>query len=239
MKIAHQPAYVLHALPYKETSLLVELLTRDHGRVSVVARGARRPRAAIRGVLLPFAPLEVGWFGKGEVRTLADADWVGGVPQLAGTPLLSGFYLNELSIKLIARDDPHPELFDAYDTAVRQLAGGRIAPVLRRFELDLLAAIGYAPMLEHDAAGAMIAADHAYRYLADEGAWPLAAGRGGAGRMCNVSGATLLALAVRDLASAAVQREARVLLRMLLDEALGGAELATRELLHQVAALAD
>ncbi len=239
MKITHQPAYVLHALPYKETSLLVELLTRDHGRVSVVARGARRPRAAIRGVLLPFAPLEVGWFGKGEVRTLADADWVGGVPQLAGTALLSGFYLNELSIKLVARDDPHPELFTAYDAAVRQLAGGRIAPVLRRFELDLLTAIGYAPALEHDTGGEPIEPDQPYRYLAGEGADKLAAGRSGQGRSCEVSGATLLALAAGELASGSVQREARVLLRMLLDEALGGAELSTRELLYQVATLAD
>ena len=101
-KVDHQPAFVLHSVPYKETSLIVELFTRDHGRVSVVARGARRPRAALRGLLLPFQPLKVGWFGKTELKTLAHADWQGALPQLGGVPLLAGLYLNELLLRLTA-----------------------------------------------------------------------------------------------------------------------------------------
>ena len=147
-KGGHQPAFVLHAQAYKETSLIVELFTRDHGRVSVVARGARRPRAALRGLLLPFQPLVLGWFGKTELKTLAHADWQGALPQLGGVPLLAGLYLNELLLRLTAREDPHPALFADYAATVRAIGprDGRqdMSALLRRFELRLLAELGYA-----------------------------------------------------------------------------------------------
>ncbi|MGE8357030.1 MAG: DNA repair protein RecO [Microvirgula sp.] len=234
-KVTRQPAYVLHAMPYKETSLLVEVLTRDYGRLGLVARGARRPRAAIRGVLLPFAPLEIGWFGKGEVKTLADADWLGGVPQLGGGRLMAGFYLNELLLKLLAREDPHETVYADYAATVGELAAAdaRLAPALRRFELRLIAALGYAPQLDTDRDGQPLDPEAEYGFVAGEGACL----DGDAG--CRISGATLLALAVETFSDPRVLREARQLNRHLLGHILGETELATRLLLNEVTALGD
>jgi DNA repair protein RecO (recombination protein O) len=112
------PAFVLHAYPYRETSLVVEMFCQHKGRVGLVARGARRPRSALRGVLLAFQPLEVSWAGKSELKTLHSAEWRGGIAQLRGKPLICGFYLNELLLKLLAREDPHEALFHHYSEAV-------------------------------------------------------------------------------------------------------------------------
>lgn len=120
-RIDRQQAYVLHSYPYSETSLIVDIFSRDHGRLPLLARGARRPRAALRGVLQAFQPLELAWFGSGEVRTLAKAEWQGGLPLLSGKALLLGFYLNELLLKLLPRDDAHEQLFDSYTLALQQL----------------------------------------------------------------------------------------------------------------------
>ena len=159
VKVDRQPAYVLHTQPYRETSLLVEVLSRDHGRFTLVARGARRPRSDLRGQLLPFQPLQLAWFGKGELRTLHTVDWRGGVPQFAGQRLVCGFYLNELLLRLSPRDDPSPELFQLYDRTVRGMARSDSLPdVLRRFELNLLTVLGYTPPCSEDAAGQPLAA---------------------------------------------------------------------------------
>src|SRR5471032_2445213 len=109
-----QAAFLLHSYPYRETSLVIETFTRGHGRVAMVARGARRPRSALRGVLLAFQPLLVSWSGRSELRTLHKAEWQGGLPQLKGEALLCGFYLNELLLKLLPRDDPHEQLYQTY-----------------------------------------------------------------------------------------------------------------------------
>jgi DNA repair protein RecO (recombination protein O) len=109
-----QPAFVLHTYPFRETSLVVEVFTRNGGRVGLVARGARRPRSALRGLLMAFQPLLLSWAGRSELRTLHKAEWQGGVPQLRGVQLMCGFYLNELLLKFLARDDPHDVLFSVY-----------------------------------------------------------------------------------------------------------------------------
>ena len=108
LRIIEQPGFVLHSYPYKETSLIVDVFSRDHGRIALVAKGAKRPHSQLRGVLQTFQPLSVGWSGKSEVRTLTAAEWVGGLLPLEKSALLCGFYLNELLVKLLARDDPHP-----------------------------------------------------------------------------------------------------------------------------------
>src|SRR3954464_9342317 len=113
-RISGQPAFVLHSYPYKETSLIVDMFTRDYGRVALVAKGAKRPLSKLRGVLQTFQPLSISWSGKTEVRTLTAAEWIGGLVPLEKSALLCGFYLNELLVKLLARDDPHPALFDHY-----------------------------------------------------------------------------------------------------------------------------
>ncbi|TCP11564.1 DNA replication and repair protein RecO [Crenobacter luteus] len=235
-KVDHQPAYVLHSQPWRETSLLVEVLTRDHGRLTLVARSARRPQSALRGLLLPFAPLTIAWFGKGELRTLHAADWQGGVPQLSGMALICGFYLNELAMRLSARDDANPALFAAHDAAVRALAREpAYGAVLRRYEWALLTALGFAPPLDADDAQRPIDPAARYHVVPDASPHRLESGPADAG----VGGATLIAMAAGDYADPAVRHEARGFLRACLDHHLGGRPLATRELLQAISALPE
>jgi len=232
-KIDRQPAYVLHGRAYRETSLLLEVLTPDYGRLALVARGARRPRSDLRGRLLPFQPLALSWFGKNEVRTLHVADWQGGVPQLSGLPLICGFYLNELMLRLTLRDDPQPALWQVYDQAVRALALRQgPAAVLRRFELELIRGLGYAPQLDRDEQGAEI--DPERVYCCRPGLAPqLDQGFQALDRVAMVRGATLLALAESDFSAELTRREARGFLRLILTELLGDeSRLATRDLLQ-------
>jgi DNA repair protein RecO (recombination protein O) len=151
---AVQAAYVLHRYDWSESSLILDLFTRDLGRVAVAAKGAKRPYSQLRPVLLPFQRLNVS-FGKtaadeaAEVQTLRQAEWSGGQPMLSGAALFSGFYLNELLMKLLARHDPHPLLFDAYAGTLPMLAAGGDAEqaALRAFELVLLRELGLLPEL--------------------------------------------------------------------------------------------
>lgn len=150
-RIAEEPAYVLHRYDWSESSLILELLTRNHGRVAVVAKGAKKPSSNFRPVLLPLQPLHVAFGGDAEIRTLKSAEWQGGHVMPTGDNLLSGYYLNELLMRLLARDDPHPALFDAYAATVRVLAGDSehtLQPALRAFELLLLREIGLLPTLD-------------------------------------------------------------------------------------------
>src|SRR3972149_10422306 len=147
-RLEDQPPCVLHSAPFRETSLLLEVFSRQHGRVALVARGARRPRSALRGLLMSFQPLSLSWFGKSELRTLHSAEWQGGQPQLQGTALLCGFYLNELLLNLMARDDPHQSLFDYYQRTLQRLASEPDhAATLRCFEKHMLQELGYALLL--------------------------------------------------------------------------------------------
>src|SRR5262245_3375548 len=128
-----QPAFVLHTYPYRETSAIVEAITAEYGRIAMVARGARRPRSELRGLLQGFQPLLLSWSGQGELKTLLRAEWRGGLARIAGSALLCGFYLNELLLKLLPREDPHPRLYGSYEAALAELAAGsEEAPVLRR-----------------------------------------------------------------------------------------------------------
>src|SRR3954471_10569521 len=149
-RISDEPAFVLHRYDWSESSLILEVFTRRHGRVALVAKGAKRPSSNFRPVLLPLQPLHVAFGGDAEIRTLKGAEWVGGQVMPTGDALLSGYYLNELLLRLLARDDPHPQLFDAYAAAVAVLAsehGEALEPALRAFELLLLREIGLLPSL--------------------------------------------------------------------------------------------
>lgn len=146
-----EPAFVLHRYDWSESSLILELLTRAYGRVAVVAKGAKKPSSNFRPILLPLQLLHVAFGGDGEIRTLRGAEWAGGRVMPTGDALLSGYYLNELMIRLLARDDPHPALFDAYAATVAVLAGEdapALQPALRAFELLLLREIGLLPALD-------------------------------------------------------------------------------------------
>lgn len=224
-RVDNQRAYLLHSYPYSETSLILDTFSRDHGRVPMLARGARRPRAALRGVLIGFQPLELGWFGAGEVKTLAKAEWMGGVPLLQGRCLLLGYYLNELLMKLLPREDAHPALFDAYEEALTALAGGSAdAPELRRFEKTLLREIGYGLTLDTDAEGDPLQADGLYFYLAERG--PVEA-RGDEG-VPALAGKTLLDMAADDYRDPRTRAESKVLMRQLLSHHLNGHPLQSR-----------
>ena len=149
-RIADEPAYVLHRYDWSETSLILEVFTRHHGRVALVAKGAKRPTSSFRPVLLPLQPLSLAFGGDGDIRTLKSAEWVGGHVMPTGEALLSGYYLNELLMRLTARDDPHPALFEVYAAAVRLLASGdpdALQWALRGFELLMLREMGLLPAL--------------------------------------------------------------------------------------------
>jgi len=150
-RISDEPAFVLHRYDWSESSLILEVFTRHHGRIALVAKGAKKPSSNFRPVLLPLQPLRVAFGGDAEIRTLKGAEWVGGQVMPTGEALLSGYYLNELLLRLLARDDAHPQLFDAYAAAVSVLAsehGEALEPALRAFELLLLREIGLLPSLD-------------------------------------------------------------------------------------------
>ena len=150
-RIADEPAYVLHRYDWSESSLIVEVFTRHHGRIALVAKGAKRPSSSFRPILLPMQPLHLAFGGDAEIRTLKSAEWQGGHVMPTGDALLSGYYLNELLLTLLARDDPHPTLFDVYARVVEVIAsqhGEVLQAALRSYELLLLREIGLLPQLD-------------------------------------------------------------------------------------------
>lgn len=154
-RIHAEPAYVLHRYDWSESSLILEVFTRHYGRIALVARGAKKPSSSFRPILLPLQPLHLSFGGDAEIRTLKAAQWQGGHVMPTGEGLLSGYYLNELLMRLLARDDPHPALFDAYAATVTLLAGPamELLPVaLRAFELRLLHGLGVLPALHQQTA---------------------------------------------------------------------------------------
>ncbi|HTS22850.1 MAG TPA: DNA repair protein RecO [Casimicrobiaceae bacterium] len=234
-----QPAFVLHSYPYRETSAIVETLSAAHGRVALIARGAKRTRSELRGVLQAFQPLSLSWAGAGELKTLIRAEWRGGLPLVTGSALLCGFYLNELVIKLLPREDPHPRLFEEYQMALARLASGEDqAPVLRRFELRLLAEMGYALPLTHEAdTGRPVDPAGRYYYAFDRGPRSVAAEPGR--RYPVVRGATLLALASADYAAPESAAEAKQLMREVLDYYLERRTLVSRRVVRDLRAIED
>ncbi|MBP8285598.1 MAG: DNA repair protein RecO [Rhodoferax sp.] len=150
-RISEEPAYVLHRYDWSESSLILEIFTRHHGRLALVAKGVKRPSSSFRPILLPLQPLHLAFGGEGEIKTLKAAEWQGGHVMPTGDALMSGYYLNELLLKLLAREDPHPLLFDVYSSTVQVVAsehGEALESALRAFELLLLREIGLLPLLD-------------------------------------------------------------------------------------------
>ncbi|MDM7455988.1 MAG: DNA repair protein RecO [Tepidimonas sp.] len=174
MRVHDEPAYVLHQHDWSESSLILELFTRHHGRVVLVGKGVKRPTSQFRAVLLPLVPLRVDWSGEAEVRSLKAAQYAGGHVMPAGDALLAGYYLNELVLRLMARDDPHPALFDPYAAAVQALAqGDDVSVTLRAFELLLLRQLGWLPDLALEGLRLLpLDATQAYRLLPQAGLQP-------------------------------------------------------------------
>lgn len=243
-RIVEQPAFVLHSYPYRETSLIVDVLSRDHGRVALVAKGAKRPHSALRGVLQTFQPLSLSWSGKGEVRTLTGAEWIGGILPLTGETLLCGFYVNELLVRFCAREDPYPELFRHYVIALARLARNEpSAQVLRSFERVLLRETGYALSLKETASRQPVQPDGHYVFDPERGVRNVCDFAGEADPALSaggetlpahwpvLAGQTLLDMECDDYHRPQTVAQSKALMRFLLNTWLGGAPLATRQIL--------
>jgi DNA repair protein RecO (recombination protein O) len=227
----NEPAFVLHTYPWRETSLIVETFSRHHGRLALVARGARRPLSSIKSRLLAFQPLELSWFGKGGLRTLHSAEWQGGDLRLSGRALMCGFYLNELLLKLLPPDDAHERLYDRYVETLAELSGqADPEPILRRFELDLLSELGYAQTLTELAEGGDVRPGQRYGYEFDRGVVPAGGGPSYAGK-------TLLDMAAGDYSDPRTLAEGKSLMRTLINHYLGDKPLLTRQLLIELQGL--
>jgi DNA repair protein RecO (recombination protein O) len=233
--------FILHSYPYRETSLILQAWTEKHGRLALVAKGARRPKSASRIVLVPFQPLTLDWFGRGELRTLKTAEPTVPATPLAGEALMSAFYMNELLLKLTTRDDPHERLFGAYDAAISEMRAFsrassapracELEPVLRRFELKLLQELGYALELAREAGSHVpIAAEREYFYVVERGA--VAAGAGGEtpSNAVRLRGLTLIDLERGRFEDPTTVAQSKQLMRLLIHHSLNGQELATRML---------
>lgn len=232
-RIQLQPAYVLHHRPYRDTSRILELFTRDHGRVTVFARGARgasRKGASLMSMLQPFNRLLVSWSGGGEASTLTAVEFDGAYAILPPDRLVSGYYLNELLLKLFARHDSHTDVFALYAHTIDELkTPAQPMRSLRVFEKRLLEALGYGLALSHEAGSAApIEAGRAYHYRLEQG--PVRTHDVAEGALV-FSGAALLSLAREELDDAATCSDARRLLRAALDRCLEGKELKSRQVM--------
>ena len=226
-KVDGQPAFVLHSYPFRETSLIVEVFSRDYGRVALLARGARRPRSVLRGVLMAFQPLELSWAGKGEVQTLMKAEWQGGQPLLTGKALFCGYYLNELLVNLLPREDAHPRLFSFYAEILRRFSLAPRESDLRCFERAFLQELGYGLLLLNDVNGYPVDPAACYAYEIERG--PVRLDGEGKGPLA-VRGKTLIDLAADDFADPRSLVEAKQMMRALISHHLGGKPLETRKI---------
>jgi len=224
LRVERQPAFVLHARAWRETSLLLEMFTRDHGRIGVVARGVRGARSRLpRALLQPLMPLSVAWSGSGELVTLNGVDATGPAVAVHGEALLCALYVNEIVMRLLPRHDPHAAVFEDYGIALARLAGGESASwTLRRFERDLLAQLGYGLVLDAEAeTGAPLDPGRDYAYLFESGPAPWRGAHDG----LKLRGAALLALGEDRQPSATDLAALRRLLRALIARQLDGGEL--------------
>ena len=228
-RVLNQPGFVLHSYPYKETSLLLDFFSRDYGRVTLVAKGAKRPHSALRSVLQTFQPLSVSWSGKSELRTLTAAEWVGGMLPLEKTALLCGFYLNELIVKLFAKEDTITRLFDYYVATLNALGHGENAlKILRKFEYVLLKEAGIIADLTFCTTTQEKIVAHQIYVVEPLGGVRLAVAEEYGPK---ISGQTLLDIMAENYEENVTQMESKTLMRFLLSYHLAGVKLNTRQIL--------
>lgn len=227
MRVSLQPAFVLHTRSFRDTSLLVDLFTVEHGRVSVIAHGARGAKSKLRGLLLPFVPLLVSFSGKTDLMTLGKVETNGLSYNLVGTNLLSGLYINELLVRLLAWHDPHPNIFTAYQNTLKHLQNAKnIQVALRLFEKQLLNKIGYGLALTKDVTGQAISADNYYCYEYERGFV-----KGSKNKSNTFSGKSLLALYNNNLTDPAILNDLKNLMRLIFNHLLADRPIKSRELI--------
>jgi DNA repair protein RecO (recombination protein O) len=231
-RVQQQPAYILHRRPFRDSSQIIDVLTRDYGTVAAVARGSRGSKSRLAGVLRPFMPLRISWVARSDLGTLTGAEANGPPSGLKGDALLSAYYVNELLLYFLHRHDPQPEIFELYAQTIPSLCGSAdIAPCLRSFELELLSLLGYAVNLGHTAGtNDPIDPGGNYEYRVDQGPAPVTRADG----PLVFQGSTLLAIAARDFHDPGVLRAANRLLRAAITHHLGGRELQSRKVLREV-----
>jgi DNA repair protein RecO (recombination protein O) len=232
MRVQHAPAWVLHHRPFRDTSRILDILSRDHGRLSLVARGSRSAKSRLRGILRPFTPLSLSWVSRSDLGTLTGAELAGSSLALSGDALLSAYYVNELLLKLLHKHDPQPGIFTIYSEAITKLAtGDHVVLSLRLFEIELLRMLGYALNLQHDAESQQqLVADRRYEYRPERGPVPVGDSRG----PMVFSGAALLAIGAENFAQKEVLRDAGRLLREVIAFHLDGKELQSRKVLLEL-----
>jgi len=229
MRVLLEPSFILHSKPYRESSVLLEALSRDHGRIGLIARGARGARSRWKNMLQPLRPLLLSWTQRGELGTLIDADQVAAPPVITGEPLFCAFYANELLVRFMQRHDPHAGLFDQYSRMLTALASGRAPqPVLRMFECEVLTAAGFGLQLEHESpSGQEIRPDAWYVYQPESGPVPRDPESERAEDL--VSGAALLALKSGEINDQHL-RELKFLMRKLVRYHLGDRAIRSQQL---------
>jgi DNA repair protein RecO (recombination protein O) len=228
-RVQQQPAYILHHRPFRDTSQLLDVISREHGKVTLVARGSRSAKSKLRGILRPFQPLRLSWFLRSDLGTLTGAEIDASPLPLSGDALLSAYYVNELVLNFLHRHDPQPEIFDTYAQTIAALAqSGELAANLRVFEMELLRLLGYALNLEHDAnLHAPIEEQRSYEYRVEQG--PVSVTRS-EGPMV-FAGVRLLGIAATRFEDPDVLRDAGRLLREVIRHHLDGRELKSRKVL--------
>ncbi len=221
-------AYILHSRSYKESSLLIDLFTRDYGRVSVVAKGAKKKKRSSSGVLQPFTPILVSWIGKTELHTLTNVELNGVFKYLYGTNLLCGYYINELILRFLHKEDPHETLYNAYSEVISNLKSEKnIEPVLRQFECVLFQELGYGLNLTIDAeTGKKIDPGKTYYFEIEQG--PVLEKL--TDNSVLVSGETLLSLDTKKLIGKKTLSESKKLMRCIINYYLAGKPLKTHQL---------
>ena len=231
-RVQDEPAWLLHHRPFRDSSRILDILTRDHGRLSLVARGSRSARSKLKGVLRPFLPLQLSWVIRTDLGTLTGAE-IGGAPiSLNGDALLSGYYVNELILSLLHRHDAQPEVFEAYSAAIVALNSETdVAATLRRFEIELLRLLGYALNLDHDTeTGQDLVRECRYEYRVAQG--PIRTT--GSDGPLNCSGEELLSVARQDFSDPDTARNAARLMRNVIAWHLDGKELKSRKVLKEL-----
>jgi DNA repair protein RecO (recombination protein O) len=228
MRVLLQSAFILHRRPYRDSSLLLEVFTREHGLLGLVARGAVSSRSRLKGLLQPFTPVLLSWMGDGDLATLSGGEEAGLPIALMHNRALAGLYVNELLVRLLPRRDPQPGLFVAYEVLLADLAMAvDEEPPLRRFEKRLLEELGYGLSLDREAdSGAPIVAEAHYRYVLDRGPLTVDATQTGV----PISERGLMALRDGLLHDPDILKEVKRLTRAALAEQLQGRALKTREL---------
>ena len=231
-RIQQQPAYILHHRPFRDTSLILDIVTRDHGKIALVARGSRSAKSRLAGVLRPFLPLRISWVARGDLGTLTGAEAAGPPTGIQGDAVLAAFYVNELLLHFLHRHDAQPEIFALYAEVISSLGSSQdMARCLRAFELEFMSLLGYALSFQPESAkGTDLDPEQNYEYRIEQGPVPV----GRADGPMVFTGRVLQSIRARELDDPEILRAANRLLRQVINYHLGGKELKSRKVLMEL-----